>query len=86
MGYQNIFERREIKYLITKEQREKIQQDMSKYMKWDKYGKSTICNIYFDLPDYYLIWCASAPFPARLRKSVQRKKVYRRASLPQWQS
>ncbi len=55
MAYQNIFERREIKYLLTKEQREKIQQGMSKYMKGDKYGKSTICNIYFDLSDYYLI-------------------------------
>ena len=55
MAYQNIFERREIKYLITKEQREKIKQGMSRYMKSDKYGKSTICNIYFDLPDYYLI-------------------------------
>ena len=55
MAYQNIFERREIKYLLTKEQREKIQQGMSNYMTGDKYGKSTICNIYFDLPDYYLI-------------------------------
>lgn len=55
MAYQNIFERREIKYLITKEQREKICRSMSKYMTGDKYGKSTICNIYFDMPDYYLI-------------------------------
>lgn len=55
MAYQNIFERHEIKYLITNEQKKKILRATSEHMKGDQYGKSTICNIYFDLPDYYLI-------------------------------
>ena len=55
MSYQNIFKRYEIKYLITKEQKETIEQLMSGYMEADKYGRSTICNIYFDTPNYLLI-------------------------------
>lgn len=55
MSFQNIFKRYEIKYLITKEQKELIKELMSQYMQGDKYGRSTICNIYFDTPDYLLI-------------------------------
>lgn len=55
MGYQNIFKRYEIKYLITKSQQEQIKQKMQEYMIADTYGRSTICNIYFDTPSYLLI-------------------------------
>ena len=55
MSFQNIFQRYEIKYLITKEQKEIVKQQMSQYMIGDKYGRSTICNVYFDTPDYLLI-------------------------------
>ena len=55
MSYQNIFKRYEIKYLVTKEQRSIIESRMSNYMESDKYGRSNICNIYFDTPDYLLI-------------------------------
>ena len=55
MEYQNIFKRYELKYLITKSQMEHIKTAMSKYMESDQYGKSTICNIYFDTPDFLLI-------------------------------
>ena len=51
----NIFERYEIKYLISGDQRKKIMNAMAPYMRGDEYGKSTICNLYFDTPDYYLI-------------------------------
>ena len=51
----NVFERYEIKYLITDSQRKTVMQAMRDYMKPDEYGKSTICNIYYDTPDYYLI-------------------------------
>ena len=51
----NIFERYEIKYLISADQRKKIMNAMAPYMRGDEYGKSTICNLYFDTPDYYLI-------------------------------
>ena len=55
MGYQNTFKRYELKYLITKEQKELIQKAFDPYMKMDDYGRSTICNIYFDTPDSLLI-------------------------------
>lgn len=55
MSYQSIFKRYEIKYLVTKEQKKIIMHEMEKYMYADKYGKSTICNIYFDTPDFLLI-------------------------------
>lgn len=55
MGYQNIFKRYEIKYLISKEQQKEIKNRMREYMVGDKYGRSTICNIYFDTPSYLLI-------------------------------
>ena len=55
MGFQNIFKRYETKYLITKEQQEAILNAVSDYIKPDEYGKSTICNVYYDTPDYLLI-------------------------------
>lgn len=55
MKEQTVFKRYEMKYLITKEQCEKIKQQMRKYMVGDEYGHSTICNLYFDTPTYLLI-------------------------------
>lgn len=65
MAYQNIFKRYELKYLLTKSQKERIVNEMKQYMKPDEYGKSTICNIYFDTSDHILI-----------RRSLE-KKVYK---------
>ena len=50
-----IFRRVEKKYIINKEQYEKILPELKKYMNEDQYGKSTICNIYFDTDQYELI-------------------------------
>ena len=55
MSYQNIFKRYEIKYIITKEQSAELKKLMKDYMKADKFGKSVICNIYYDTPDYLLV-------------------------------
>lgn len=55
MSYQNTFKRYELKYLLTRKQKEIIQNAMTAYMVGDEYGKSTICNIYFDTPDSLLI-------------------------------
>ena len=55
MKNQYIFKRYEMKYMITKEQKEIIKNSMSEYMYEDKYGKSKICNIYFDTPNDLLI-------------------------------
>ena len=50
-----IFRRVEKKYIINKEQYEKLLPEFKKYMNEDQYGKSTICNIYFDTDQYDLI-------------------------------
>lgn len=55
MRNQNVFARYEIKYLISKEQREDIQRLMTAHMSEDEYGRSTILNVYLDTPDYRLI-------------------------------
>ncbi|TCO70389.1 polyphosphate polymerase domain-containing protein [Marinisporobacter balticus] len=55
MGYQNIFKRYEVKYLLTKEQQQILLKIMRDYMHHDKFGKNTISNIYFDTPDKLLI-------------------------------
>ena len=52
---QNTFMRYEIKYLVTEQQRRAIMDTMSKYMEPDEYGRSTICNIYYDTPDMRLV-------------------------------
>lgn len=55
MSSQNIFQRTELKYLLTKEQKRTILQGMDPYMKEDAYGKTTIRNLYFDTDTYLLI-------------------------------
>lgn len=49
------FKRYEIKYMLTRRQEEQIKQVMAPYMKEDEHGRSTICSLYFDTPDYLLI-------------------------------
>ena len=55
MRNNSIFERYEIKYLISSEQKRTLMRAMNGHMKPDEYGRSTICNIYYDTPDYTLI-------------------------------
>lgn len=55
MAYQNVFKRYEMKYLITQEQKKLIMERMAEHMQGDSYGRSTICNIYYDTPSYILI-------------------------------
>ena len=55
MAYQAVFKRYELKFLLTRAQREEILAAMEPYMALDKYGHTTIRNIYFDTPDYRLI-------------------------------
>ena len=55
MAFQTVFKRYELKYMLTLEQKEKIQTAMSTYMELDKYGRTTIRNIYFDTDNYRLI-------------------------------
>lgn len=55
MAFQTVFKRYELKYMLTAEQKTKILETMSRYMKPDKYGKTTIRNLYFDTDTYLLI-------------------------------
>ena len=55
MTFQTVFERYELKYLLTKGQKEKLLQAMAPYMALDQYGRTTIRNIYFDTATYRLI-------------------------------
>lgn len=55
MAYQAVFRRHELKYILTKAQKEKLLESMQPYMHLDKYGRTTIRNIYFDTDSYRLI-------------------------------
>lgn len=55
MAYQTVFKRYELKYMLTTEQKEKVLQAMEPYMSLDKYGRTTIRNLYFDTDNYRLI-------------------------------
>lgn len=54
MSYQAIFKRYEIKYMITAEQKERLLKAMEPYMEPDRFGRSTIRNIYYDTDDFVL--------------------------------
>ena len=55
MTYQAVFQRYEIKYLITQAQKDLILRGLEPYMVLDEYGRTTIRNIYFDTMDYRLV-------------------------------
>lgn len=55
MAYQSTFKRYEIKYLLTYRQKQAILQAMLPFMKLDKYGRTTIRNIYYDTDNFRLI-------------------------------
>ena len=55
MVHQTVFKRYELEYMLTLEQKEKMLEVMSPYMELDKYGRTTIRNIYFDTDNYRLI-------------------------------
>jgi len=52
---QEVFKRYEKKYLLNQKQYQKLFTILKKNLTVDEYGKHTICNIYFDTPDYELI-------------------------------
>ena len=54
MGYQATFKRYELKYMVTAEQKAHILAAMEPYMEQDRFGRSTVRNIYFDTDDFVL--------------------------------
>lgn len=55
MPFQTIFKRCELKYILSQEQKEKLEKIMQSYMQLDQYGRTTIRNIYFDTDTLLLI-------------------------------
>ncbi len=55
MNNQAVFQRYEMKYLITEAQYARLKEKICRYMIDDRYGQSSICNLYFDTPSFLLI-------------------------------
>ena len=55
MAFQTVFKRYELKYMLTLGQKEKVLAAMEPHMKLDKYGRTTIRNLYYDTDTYLLI-------------------------------
>ena len=51
----DVFRRRELKFIIDAPQRQALEEVLCQRMVPDKHGRSTICNLYYDTPDYRLI-------------------------------
>ena len=66
--FKTIFSRYEKKYVITPQQRAELLSLVGDRLREDEYGESTVCNIYFDTPDYRLI-------RASLEKPVFKEKL-----------
>lgn len=67
-GYQATFERYEKKYLLKGRQYKEFLHRTEERLVTDEYGKTTICNIYFDTPDSRLI-------RASLEKPIYKEKL-----------
>ena len=50
-----VFKRYEIKFRLSSEQRAMVEEALADRMSPDAHGQSTICNIYYDTPDFRLI-------------------------------
>ncbi|MDD2214079.1 MAG: polyphosphate polymerase domain-containing protein [Oscillospiraceae bacterium] len=61
----DIFERHELKYLLSREQSDCLRQRLQPWLLADEFGRSTICNVYYDTPDF------------RLARRSQEKPVYK---------
>ena len=55
MAFQTVFKRYELKYLLTPDQKERVREAMAPHMRLDKYGRTTIRNLYYDTDTYLLI-------------------------------
>lgn len=55
MAEQKIFERYELKYLMTEVEYQKFMEGISNKICPDRYPTSSICNLYYDTPEYSLI-------------------------------
>ena len=68
----NIFQRREIKFLVDARQRAILERAFRGRMAPDPHGESTVCNIYYDTPDYRLV-------RASMEKPIYKEKLRMRS-------
>ena len=78
MAFQSVFQRYEIKYLLSKEQKKRILDAMEGRMELDHYGRTVIRNVYFDTPQYRLI---RHSIEKPMYKEKMRLRSYQQASL-----
>ena len=55
MVYQDVFRRYELKFLLSADDKARILSAMEPYMALDRYGRTTVRNLYFDTDTYRLI-------------------------------
>ncbi len=55
MAFQAVFKRVEKKYLLSERQYTELRKRLEGYMTVDKYGETTICNIYYDTPEHLIV-------------------------------
>lgn len=55
MVYQDTFQRHELKYLLSPQQKSAVFAAMQGHMEGDRFQDSSISNLYFDTPDFLLI-------------------------------
>lgn len=51
---QDVFKRVEKKYMLSHDQYEMLGQRLQAHMSMDRFGRHTICNVFFDTQDFYL--------------------------------
>jgi hypothetical protein len=66
--FQGTFKRYEKKYLLSEKEYRQLRERLQDKLSVDDYGKTTICNIYFDTPSYRLV-------RASLEKPVYKEKL-----------
>ncbi len=83
MDYQNIFKRHEMKYLLSRQEKERMLEAMKPYMRPEPYGHTCIRNIYLDSDTFRLIRRSleKPVYKEKLRvRSCQRMLPVRRSS------
>lgn len=67
-GFQDVFERVEVKYLLRRDQYLELRKRLEGYAEVDQYGLTNILNIYYDTQDYSLV-------RSSLEKPVYKEKL-----------
>lgn len=75
MDYQAVFQRRELKYLLTREQMTQVLEAITPHMVADPHGPAIVRNLYFDTDSYRLI-------RRSIEKPVYKEKLRLRSYVP----